>query len=50
MKQQTAPSTPWGGFSGLLNLEYKDGILTDRRDIVLGKNVPGFPGNTDQAD
>ncbi len=33
---------PRGGSSGILQLKEKDGLLSGRRDIVLGKNVRGY--------
>ncbi len=33
---------PRGGSKGILSLEMKNGILTGRRDIILGRNIPGY--------
>ena len=41
-RQESSPSDPRGGSSGLLNLENKDGILTGTRDLILGRNIPGY--------
>ncbi|MEQ8905247.1 intradiol ring-cleavage dioxygenase [Ekhidna sp.] len=34
--------TPRGGSDGVLKLTKEGNLLTDRRDIVLGKNVPNY--------
>ncbi len=39
---QTSPIRPRGGTPGVLYLREKDGILTGRRDIILGRNIPGY--------
>ena len=39
---QLQPINPRGGTSGVMALRERDGILTGRRDIILGKNVPGY--------
>lgn len=39
---ETNPSAPRGGNSGLLKLREENGLLADTRDIVLGKNVPDY--------
>ncbi len=36
------PEAPRGGSSGLLNLEKEGDILVGKRDIILGKNIPGY--------
>lgn len=40
-ERQINPSSPRGS-NGNLELIMKDGILTGTRDIILGKNVPGY--------
>lgn len=36
------PDSPRGGSSGLLSLKKEGRLLVGKRDIVLGKNVPGY--------
>jgi protocatechuate 3,4-dioxygenase beta subunit len=31
------------GGNGILRLQVKNGMLTANRDIILGRNVPGYP-------
>ncbi|MEQ8525279.1 intradiol ring-cleavage dioxygenase [Gracilimonas sp.] len=39
---QRNPDSPRGGSSGVLSLEKENGILTGKRDFILGKNVSGY--------
>ena len=39
---QKNPDSPRGGSSGLLRLEREGDLLVGTRDIILGKNVPGY--------
>jgi protocatechuate 3,4-dioxygenase beta subunit len=41
-RQQTDPDAPRGGTSGLLILKEEDGLGVGIRDIILGKNIPGY--------
>lgn len=36
------PDSPRGGSSGLLNLKKEGNLLVGTRDIILGKNIPGY--------
>ena len=36
------PDSPRGGSSGLLTFKNEDGLLVGKRDIILGKNIPGY--------
>lgn len=36
------PDSPRGGSSGLLSLEKEGNLWVGQRDIILGKNVPGY--------
>lgn len=40
-EQELNPATPRGG-NGVVQLQEQQSILTGHRDIVLGKNVPGY--------
>ncbi len=41
--EEDPEESPRGG-SGIVDIEREDGMLVVRRDIVLGKNVPGYGG------
>ena len=41
-KKQTDPKSPRGGTSGLVSLEKQGDIWVGERDIILGKNIPGY--------
>lgn len=41
-ERQKNPSQPRGGTNGLLELENEDGLWVGKRDIILGRNVPGY--------
>lgn len=41
-EKEINPEAPRGGHSGLLTLREEKGLLVGTRDIVLGKNVPGY--------
>jgi protocatechuate 3,4-dioxygenase beta subunit len=41
-EKQKSPESPRGGSSGLLVLRKEGDLLVGGRDIVLGKNVPGY--------
>jgi protocatechuate 3,4-dioxygenase beta subunit len=41
-KNETNPKDPRGGTSGLLSLEKDGPILVGTRDIILGRNIPGY--------
>ncbi|TBW30018.1 intradiol ring-cleavage dioxygenase [Gramella sp. KN1008] len=41
-RNETDPESPRGGTSGLLNLEKQGDIWVGERDIILGKNIPGY--------
>ena len=40
--KEKSPVSPRGGSPGLLSLKKEDNILSGKRDIVLGKNIPGY--------
>ncbi len=40
--KQIAPKSPRGGSSGLLSLRKEGNLWVGERDIILGKNVPGY--------
>jgi protocatechuate 3,4-dioxygenase beta subunit len=40
--KQASPDRPRGGTPGLVLLRDRNGILTAQRDIILGRNVPGY--------
>ncbi|MDH4069829.1 MAG: intradiol ring-cleavage dioxygenase [Ignavibacteria bacterium] len=40
--EQRSPRAPRGGTVGVLKLEEENGLLVGYRDIVLGRNVPGY--------
>lgn len=42
-KEEREKPRPRGG-NGVLNPEFRDGMLRAKRDIVLGLNVSGYPG------
>jgi protocatechuate 3,4-dioxygenase beta subunit len=42
--QQPNPGQKARGGSGVLHPELKDGLYRAKRDIILGLNVPGYPG------
>lgn len=37
-----SPESPRGGSSGLLSLQKEEYLLVGKRDIILGKNIPGY--------
>lgn len=39
---QRNPDSPRGGSSGVLSLKKENGILTGKRDFILGKNISGY--------
>jgi len=41
-ERETSPKSPRGGSTGLLSLRKEGNILVGERDIILGKNVPGY--------
>lgn len=41
-KHDLNPDSPRGGYSGVLTLKKDGDLLIGRRDIVLGKNIPGY--------
>lgn len=41
-EKHSNPSSPRGGSKGLLTLNYEDDILITARDLILGKNIPGY--------
>ncbi len=41
-EKERNPRSPRGGSSGLLQLKSKGDLLVGTRDIILGKNVPGY--------
>lgn len=41
-QSERAPKAPRGGHSGLLSFEREGDLFVARRDIVLGKNIPGY--------
>ena len=41
-ENETNPDSPRGGSTGLLNLKEEGNIFVDTRDIILGKNIPGY--------
>ena len=41
-EKEIAPKAPRGGSSGLLSLRKKGDLWVGVRDIILGKNVPGY--------
>ena len=40
--EEINPQHPRGGSSGLLTLKKEHGIWVGQRDIILGKNIPGY--------
>ncbi len=42
LAKEVSPEAPRGGSSGLLKLEKEGELWTGNRDIVLGKNIPGY--------
>ena len=40
--KESTPVAPRGGKSGILNLKKDGGILIGKRDIILGRNIPGY--------
>jgi protocatechuate 3,4-dioxygenase beta subunit len=41
-ERETSPKSPRGGSSGLLSLKRERELWVGERDIILGKNVPGY--------
>lgn len=41
-KKETNPKSPRGGNSGILSLKKQDDLNIGVRDIILGKNIPGY--------
>lgn len=41
-EKEKSPQAPRGGSSGMLSLRKVEGILVGERDIILGRNVPGY--------
>jgi protocatechuate 3,4-dioxygenase, beta subunit len=41
-ERELSPENPRGGSSGLIELTKINNILTGKRDIILGKNIPGY--------
>jgi protocatechuate 3,4-dioxygenase beta subunit len=41
-KKETNPISPRGGNSGMLSLKKLDDLHIGVRDIILGKNIPGY--------
>jgi Dioxygenase len=41
-ERETSPKSPRGGSTGLLSLRKEGDIWVGERDIILGKNVPGY--------
>jgi protocatechuate 3,4-dioxygenase beta subunit len=41
-KKQISPESPRGGSSGLLSLRKEGNLWVGKRDIILGKNIPGY--------
>jgi protocatechuate 3,4-dioxygenase beta subunit len=41
-EKEISPGSPRGGSSGLLSLQNEENILVGKRDIILGKNIPGY--------
>ena len=41
-EKEISPESPRGGSSGLLSLQKEGNLLVGKRDIILGKNVPGY--------
>lgn len=41
-KKEINPPSPRGGSTGLIKLKNQNDIKTGNRDIILGKNVPGY--------
>lgn len=41
-ERQKSPKAPRGGSSGLLSLKKEGDLWVGERDIILGKNVPGY--------
>lgn len=39
---QINPDSPRGGTSGLLELRMENGVMVGTRDIILGRNIPGY--------
>lgn len=40
--KQISPEAPRGGNNGILNLVKEGGLWVGTRDIILGKNIPGY--------
>lgn len=40
--RQLKNPTPRGGSNGIISYKMENGILTGKRDIILGKNIPGY--------
>ena len=40
--EERTPESPRGGTSGLLNLQKGDGLMVGTRNIILGRNIPGY--------
>jgi protocatechuate 3,4-dioxygenase beta subunit len=41
-EKEITPESPRGGSSGLLKLREKGNLLIGERDIILGRNIPGY--------
>ncbi|APG60978.1 intradiol ring-cleavage dioxygenase [Christiangramia salexigens] len=41
--EQGLKDQPRGGTDGILKLKNENGILVGTRDLILGKNIPGYP-------
>ena len=41
-KNEVFPELPRGGSTGLLTLKKEGNIWVGTRDIILGKNIPGY--------
>jgi protocatechuate 3,4-dioxygenase, beta subunit len=46
-ERRNRPQKQCGG-DGLIKLKNENGILTGERNIYLGKNIPGYPGDLDE--
>lgn len=42
-EEELSPEAPRGGSSGVLTLNQQDDIWTGTRNLILGKNIPGYP-------
>lgn len=41
-EKQTKPASPRGGSTGVVSLKNENDLLIGRRDIILGRNIPGY--------